>query len=478
MAKTSITAKLGLDTTAFQRGMAKSQKSVGNFVKNGIAKFGALAGAAGLGAMARAAIDLGSKISDLAVQLNIGTTELQVLDFASREAGVSTEIMARALRNVQTRTEEAIKGNKSYGDAFVQLGINVNEFKKLSVEKRLEAIAVAQSKATDAGAAYNSVARILGEKAGPALQEVLQNLAGPEGYGGLEAAAERAGEVMSVETIAKMDAAADKIESFKRKMTVLAAEILTKIVPAFSIFGNGLGSVGDIVGSLIGKFSSFLGFLGRSVSATIDPVIKQFESLAMGLKGVAESIKNPKKAMESFRKSMALQKESMQSLVSIPKKIASEYKRANEEMEIDNKHLDRSMQERNDKITKAWAEMWGKNVDTAKDANKEIAASDKEVTAGKTKADTRKSKTSDTKVAAKNNGDPRSTFRSKFGPKQSFRDRERAGGLYNSTLGRDGAKLDEMVDNGGTAKADNVELQKRATEYLEEIATEIKKNPS
>ena len=81
----------------------------------------------------------------------------------------------------------------------------------------MEAIANAQANATDKAAAYNAVSRILGEKAGPALQEVLQNLAGPKGYGGLEAAAERAGEVMSEETIAKMDKSADRIESFKRK---------------------------------------------------------------------------------------------------------------------------------------------------------------------------------------------------------------------------------------------------------------------
>ena len=272
MAKTTIQAEIDLNTTKFQRGLARSQKSLGNFVKNGIAKFGALAGAAGLGMMARAAIDLGSKISDLAVQLNIGTTELQVLDFAAREAGVGTEIMARGLRNVQLRTEEAIKGNKSYGDAFRTLGIDIVAFKQLAVEKKMEAIARAQANATDKAAAYNAVSRILGEKAGPALQEVLQNLAGDQGYGGLEAAAKRASEVMSEETIEKMDAAADRIESFKRKMTVLSAEILAVVIPSFSLLGNGLGTVGDFVGMLTGKFVSFLGFISRTVSATIKPI--------------------------------------------------------------------------------------------------------------------------------------------------------------------------------------------------------------
>jgi len=261
MAKTEIKADIGLDTTKFQRGLARSQKGINKFASNAISKFGAIAGAAGLGMLAKSAIDLGSKISDMAVQMNIGTTELQTLEFASREAGVGVDVMARALRNVQLRTEEAIKGNKSYGDAFKALGIDVNEFKKLSVEKRMEAVAIAQRDAADSGAAYNAVARILGEKAGPALQEVLQNLAGPQGYGGLEAAAIRAGEVMSEETIAKMDAAADEIESFKRMMTVMAGEILAKAIPALKLLGEGLGIIGDAFGTAVNQTGSFKDFL-------------------------------------------------------------------------------------------------------------------------------------------------------------------------------------------------------------------------
>ena len=250
MARASIQTDLSLDTTRFQRGLAKSQKSIKSFVSSGVKQFGALAGAAGLGAMAKAAIDLGSKISDMAVQLNIGATELQVLEFAAREAGVEVSVMERALRNVQLRTQEAINGNKAYGKAFERLGIDINEFNKLPTEKKLEAVAVAQKKATDQGQAYNDVAIILGQRAGPAMQEVLQNLAGPKGYGGLAAAAKRANEVMSGETIAEMDKAADSIESFKRKITVLSAE-------GISDFTDGLKTIAGWFKKLRGEAVQF-----------------------------------------------------------------------------------------------------------------------------------------------------------------------------------------------------------------------------
>ena len=256
MANFSLLAKFGVDTKSLENGLKKADKHVSGF-RRSFAKVGAVIRSLGPAiagisfvSMARSAIDLGSKISDMAVQLNIGATELQVLEFAAREAGVEVSVMERALRNVQLRTQEAINGNKAYGKAFERLGIDINEFNKLPTEKKLEAVAVAQKKATDQGQAYNDVAIILGQRAGPAMQEVLQNLAGPKGYGGLAAAAKRANEVMSGETIAEMDKAADSIESFKRKITVLSAE-------GISDFTDGLKTIAGWFKKLRGEAVQF-----------------------------------------------------------------------------------------------------------------------------------------------------------------------------------------------------------------------------
>ena len=369
MAKTEIQASVGLDTTKFQRGLAKSQKSINNFAANAIKKFGAIAGAAGLGMLARSAIDLGSKISDMAVQMNIGTDQLQTLEFASREAGVGVEIMARALRNVQLRTEEAINGNKSYGDAFVRLGINIQEFKKLSVEKKMEAIAIAQSKATDKAAAYNAVSRILGEKAGPALQEVLQKLAGPEGYGGLEAAAKRAGEVMSKDTIAKMDEAADRIESFKRKMTVMAGEVIAFVIPAFQMFFGGLGATSDMFAMLTGKAMSFFGFLSRSVGIVMQPAIQSFAALSRGAEAAGLAMSgNVNDARKAAKESVDLAKGAFETLKDVPEEIGKNWKRATEEMELDSAAFEKSTKERAGKMKKAWADLKGEKAKATEDS--------------------------------------------------------------------------------------------------------------
>jgi hypothetical protein len=281
--------------------------------------------------------------------------------------------MARALRNVQLRTEEAIKGNKSYGDAFVQLGINVNEFKKLKTEEKLEAIAIAQSKATDKAAAYNAVSRILGEKAGPALQEVLQNLAGPKGYGGLEAAAKRAGEVMSKETIAKMDAAADKIESFKRQMTVLAAEVLVKVIPILKMMSNGFGFIGDMVGVAASNALSFGQALGSVISAVVAPAIKQFNALGFAIKAAGQVAKRDfAGAKESLIAAKEAAGDSVDAIKAIPDEIGAAFNRLKSDGEAAMEVLGDSLEKRADNIGKAWSDMTGGMVEDTKDAAKDI----------------------------------------------------------------------------------------------------------
>lgn len=374
--RADIQADIDLDSSGFRKGITKAQSKVKQFTGSAMRSFGALAGAAGFGALANSAINLGSKISDMAVQMNIGTDQLQTLEFAAREAGVGVEVMARALRNVQLRTEEAIKGNKSYGDAFKALGINVNEFKKLSVEKRMEAIAIAQSDATDSGAAYNAVSRILGEKAGPALQEVLQNLAGKEGYGGLEAAAKRAGEVMSKETIAKTDAAADRIESFKRRITVLTGEILAKAMPAFKILGDGLGFVGEVIGVTLLNWKAFTSFMVSSVSQIIQPLLLNFKALGKGIEAtMLAGTGNFKEAKAAMKEAGSLGEEAFNELVNIPSDIAEEFSKATKDVQFNMSSLDGDLETRADSITKSWDEITGavkKFVKEIQEAKKKI----------------------------------------------------------------------------------------------------------
>lgn len=373
MAKTEIKAAASLDTTRFQRSLARTQTAVNRFAKNVMARFGAIASVAGLGMVSRAAINLGSKISDMAVQLNIGTTAFQALTFAARKAGVKTETLSRALRNVQLRTEQAIQGNKSYSDAFEQLGINLQEFKNLKTEEKLEAIAKAQANATDKAAAYNAVSRILGEKAGPALQEVLKELAGPQGYGGLEAAAERAGQVMSEETVAKMDASADKIVLFKNKMTILTAEILTNGAPILAMFGNAFRLVADYVGVSAAYFVSFGKTVGTVLKAVIDPAINQMKALGLAIKAVGQFAKRDfKGASNSIKQAEGQVKKTFDAIKKMPDALKGAFSTMVSEQKTVLEVLADSFESRTEDIVHNIKEIKGE----VKEANKEIKKAD------------------------------------------------------------------------------------------------------
>lgn len=374
MANFSLLAKLGVDTKGFQEGLGKAKGSVGKF-KGALGSLGGVIASVGLTSMAREAINLGSKISDMAVQLQISSDALQVLEFSARKAGVETGIMERAIRNVQLRTQQGIEGNKRYAEAYQTLGLSIEEVNRLSPEKKLEAIARASQMATDKQAAYNAVAAILGERAGPKMQEVLQDLA-KNGYGSLEEAAKKSGEVMDKDTIAKMDAAADKIESVKRRFTVLTGEILTKVIPAFEILKNGLGFLGEVIGTNILNFKAFFSFLGSAISSVIEPAVIAFDSLSKGIEGAAQAAAgNFKESKAALSEATDLAEKSFGALKDIPKEISDSFSEATKDVKNNFKSLGNDLEKRAGGITNAWREMWGDMVTKSRETSDAVSGS-------------------------------------------------------------------------------------------------------
>ena len=361
-----VNLKFSLDSSGIKKGLARAQANIAGFAKNAISQFGAIAGAAGFGMLGKSAIDLGSRISDMATQLNIGTDELQALEFAANEAGVEIGILERALRNVQTRTQEAINGNKRYGEAFERLGINIDNFKKLSVEKRLEAIAIAQKNASDKLSAYNDVAIILGERAGPKMAEILQRLAGEEGFGGIEAAARRANQQLSKIEIKQLDVAADKIVVFQRAITVLSGKILTVVLPVLSMLTSSFKMAQEVTARYAVTVYSAMRLIGRSVIITLKPVIDQFKSLSLALQGAAIAFTNPIEAAKLFDQALGMQKQSLESLKNIPSEIVKEYDLSQDMMQMSTKDTAKVIADETDNIKKQWGLMLG-DVETKTD---------------------------------------------------------------------------------------------------------------
>lgn len=225
MASPAIIARLGLDSKKFQTGLAAARNRLNSFVSGAAGRIAALAGVGGFGMLSKSAIDLGSRMSDLAEQTNTTVAEFMTLRAVSRDAGVSQDTLARALRNVNNRVVEATRGNKSYQEALTELGLDAEELAKIPVAERFELIAKAVNTAEDRTRAMAIASRILGERAGPELNEVLKRTS-DEGLQQLIDKAREAGEILESDTANRLDKAADAIERFKDRATIRVGEII------------------------------------------------------------------------------------------------------------------------------------------------------------------------------------------------------------------------------------------------------------
>lgn len=185
-------------------------------------------GVAGIAAMAKSAIDLGSELSDVATRLSINSEEFQTLREAALDAGASAEIMQRALRNVKNRTEQAAAGAKNYQTSLKTLGLATSDVVGLPLAQRFETIARAYSQAENEAQAFVAVQSLIGEEAGPALVEVLNRISS-EGLANLQSDFKTAGRIMSDETQTALDRASDAIRQFNQKATIKIGSIVADV---------------------------------------------------------------------------------------------------------------------------------------------------------------------------------------------------------------------------------------------------------
>jgi len=274
MAESGILARIGLNSAGFKTGLAQCKAAAASFkaslssIFSGIGWqiMGALglgAGIAGIGMLARESIAAGSKISDMATHLRMGTTELQTLMEVSRAAGMDIGKMELGLKSLNERTAEAADGNDSYRDAFKRLGIDLRGFMSLPLEQKLSALANAYKSSGESLTALNDVSTLLGQKAAPEMLEVLDKVA-TEGMDKLAQSAIAAGDVMDEETIASMDRAADEIGRWQNRIMVAFAGFLSDMGSSIGrqqwglMIGMKFAQAGEFIENAMRNISNYL----------------------------------------------------------------------------------------------------------------------------------------------------------------------------------------------------------------------------
>ena len=367
MANTSIFARLGLDTSQFQTGLRTARRSATNFTKGVGGRFAAAAGIAGMGAMVHKGVQLGGTLSDLSAQLRINVEDLQVLQFAAQEAGVESSILERGLRNLQLRTQEATEGNQSYADAFDALGLNMFEFNALKTDEKFTAIAEAAQNATDQNEAYNAVAILVGQRAGPALTEVLGRVA-TEGFEQVEQAARDAGQVMDRDTAEAMDRLADNAERLNTRFTIIGANVTNFVLPVFTLLGNGLGILIDTVGALGAGFYSSLELMGRMTMTVINPITTSMRSLTATLIGAFDALRTGDVAQAAAGLQVAAEyaAQARQEILDIPAEMGAHWQRFQSDVEASSDVLSEAFMSRAEENAEALDNLMGQESERQK----------------------------------------------------------------------------------------------------------------
>lgn len=222
MAREDIIIKMGMDASAFNRGLqqAKIQGKEFNAQMN---KFAGAVGALGLAALTAKTVEYGSKIADLSARLGVSTDALQEFAHAAQLSGGSLEDVAAALQKLAVSSQDALDGGEAgekMAAAFAKFGVTAEDLKTLRIEDLFRKIGAGVRDAADVQTVLNDAVTILGKNSANVLAAMRNDL---------DAAAEEAkrlGLILGDDVIKKLDELGDSADTLgKRLMSDLAGPL-------------------------------------------------------------------------------------------------------------------------------------------------------------------------------------------------------------------------------------------------------------
>ena len=157
-----------------------------------------------------------ARIEKLSQRFGESAESIQRVKFAAEQTGVEFEMVVRGLSKAEVNASKARDGNQALADSFAILGINTENFLKLSLEEKLTALVTGFKSAKDHGEAAAAVVAVMGRNA----MEMGQLF--EKGGAGVKALMEEA-TVASSATVRKIDEVADKIKAAFTALKVSAA---------------------------------------------------------------------------------------------------------------------------------------------------------------------------------------------------------------------------------------------------------------
>ncbi len=190
--------------------------SAGHRSDNGcFSAIGAGVGIAGLGAMAKEAIDLGSKLSDMGKKYGVSAAELSKLSYGAKMNGVELETLGNSFKFLNKAIAESANPTSDAARAFSELGISTAELEKMKPQEVFELIADKMSELND-GANKSAIQLAIFGRAGLDILPMMDE--GAAGIRKMKDEAVNLGIALDENTINSLDAAGDAIDRMKMRI--------------------------------------------------------------------------------------------------------------------------------------------------------------------------------------------------------------------------------------------------------------------
>lgn len=290
-----LVARLSLDSSEYESGLSKAEKSAGtagNKFKTAFgtaAKVGAgfsaavVAGGAALYGMSKKSADTADHIDKMSQKIGISREAYQEFDFIASQSGADVDQLRVGMKTLTNQMGSAVSGTGSAADAFKTLGISVTDSEgnmKSQEDMLWETLDALQGVENQTERA--ALANQLFGKSGSDLMPLINGARGS--IHDMRDEAHELGLVMGDETIDAGVKLTDTIDKVQRSFGVIVTKIGAEVMPIVQnvldmilenmpTIQSVMSSVFDVITKVVGTFIDVLKSLYNYVQENIVPVL-------------------------------------------------------------------------------------------------------------------------------------------------------------------------------------------------------------
>lgn len=259
MSTSAVEFSLGTNNSALKTGLDQARNQVEGFKNQTRQMLMGLFAGIGIEQL----VEKFSHIQDMAETFGTTAEAVQRVDQYAQQFGTNIDTVARAMAKIRSGS----------GDVLGKLGIDAQQFANAGLDQQMVMVAESLEKVADPQQRVNMAFEALGPRAAAIVPILLSGSAAMKEFFG-------SADVASNETVAQLDAAGDRLNALKNKVTVVAADIFgfvdkvmltigSSIGSALSLMGNGIGRIGEALSALMnGDFKG----MGAVLKANIDDI--------------------------------------------------------------------------------------------------------------------------------------------------------------------------------------------------------------